>query len=113
MKSNSVEIRFSNWLILILLPFLFFCHSRERENKDSPRIDLEENGGLYLPDDFVATAVVNQLKGQARHLAVNNNGDIYVKLRNPPEEGGNAVLRDINGDNKADTIIYFGDLNIY
>ena len=34
----------------------------------------------------------------ARHLAVNDNGDIYVKLRTPTTDGfGNAALRDVNG----------------
>ena len=39
----------------------------------------EKNGGLFLPDGFEATVVVDSLPGRARHLAVNDNGDIYVK----------------------------------
>jgi len=38
-----------------------------------------DNGGLTFPDGFEAVVVVDSL-GPARHLAVNNNGDIYVKL---------------------------------
>lgn len=45
----------------------------------------------------------------ARHLAVNSNGDIYVKLRSPTVDGyGNAALRDLNGDGKADTMKVWG-----
>lgn len=45
----------------------------------------------------------------ARHIAVNSNGDIYVKLRSPTVEGyGNAALRDMNGDGKADSVKIWG-----
>lgn len=113
MKSTHFEVKYSNWFILFILPFLLYCQPKGGLEKDGPRIDLEENGGLFLPEGFEATAVVNQLKGQARHIAVNNNGDIYVKLRSPHDNGGNAVLRDINGDGKADSIKYFGDYPVH
>ncbi|HTI60792.1 c-type cytochrome [Mucilaginibacter sp.] len=69
-----------------------------------------DNDGLYLPDGFRALVVVDSLKGQARHIAVNKNGDIYVKARNHNLNGGygNIALRDTNGDGKADIIIPFG-----
>ncbi|MEJ7682382.1 MAG: hypothetical protein WKG06_31930 [Segetibacter sp.] len=38
------------------------------------------NGGLYLPTGFEAVVVADSI-GPARHIAVNDNGDIYVKLR--------------------------------
>ncbi|MBC7759133.1 MAG: hypothetical protein H7069_09765, partial [Phormidesmis sp. FL-bin-119] len=45
----------------------------------------------------------------ARHIAVNSNGDVYVKLRSPTVEGyGNAALRDVNGDGKADSVKVWG-----
>ena len=40
-----------------------------------------DNGGLFLPDGFGAITVVDSV-GESRHLAVNDNGDIYIKLRN-------------------------------
>lgn len=67
-----------------------------------------DGGGLFLPDGFEALVVVDSLKGRARHLAVNDNGDIYVKARFPGE-GGNIALRDTTGDGKADIIQPFGD----
>src|SRR5690349_12652853 len=67
-----------------------------------------ENGGLILPDGFEAVVVVDSLKGRARHIAVNNNGDIYVKARFS-KDGGNIALRDTTGDGKADIIQQFGD----
>ena len=69
-----------------------------------------DNGGLFLPDGFKAVVVVDSLKGQARHIAVNSNGDIYVKARNHRSNDGygNIALRDTNGDGKADIITPFG-----
>lgn len=65
------------------------------------------NGGLMLPGDFEAVVVVDSL-GSARHLAVNDNGDIYVKLRRSYPDGSNVALRDENNDGKADIIKKFG-----
>ncbi len=62
-----------------------------------------DNGGLYLPEGFEAIVVIDSIDGRARHLAVANNGDIYVKLLFPGEEGGCIVLRDTDQDGKADT----------
>ena len=97
------------WIELLLIPIILSaCTKSEKSIFESPNLILEENGGLFLPDGFIATPVVNQLEGKARHLAINVNGDIYVKLRHPHDLGGNAVLRDLNGDNIADSILYFG-----
>ena len=70
-----------------------------------------DNGGLFLPDKFEALVVVDSI-GKARHLAVNDNGDIYVKLtfnRAMKGSGGTVRLRDLNKDGRADSIVYFGD----
>lgn len=78
--------------------------------KNSPKGD-PDNGGLFLPDGFEALVVVDSI-GKARHLAVNDNGDIYVKLtfnRAMDRSGGTVGLRDLDNDGKADSIIYFGD----
>jgi glucose/arabinose dehydrogenase/mono/diheme cytochrome c family protein len=82
---------------------LGFSHCKSR----LPKGDAD-NGGLLLPGGFEAVVVVDSLHGQARHLAVNGNGDVYVKLMHPVAEGVNAVLRDDNGDGKADIIQFFG-----
>jgi len=66
------------------------------------------NAGLFLPDNFEALVVADRINGRARHLAVNDNGDIYVKLL-LKEAGGNVALRDTTNDGKADIIEKFGD----
>jgi glucose/arabinose dehydrogenase/mono/diheme cytochrome c family protein len=70
-----------------------------------------DNGGLFLPGNFEALVVVDSI-GRARHIAVNDNGDIYVKLTFNDAmhgAGGTVGLRDTNADGKVDTIAYFGD----
>jgi len=66
-----------------------------------------DNAGIVLPAGFGAVAVVDSL-GNARHLAVNGNGDIYVKLGRLKNGKGIYVLKDTNGDGKADQATGFG-----
>ena len=95
-------------LTIILLTFLLLLGFTRCSEKKLPEGD-PDNGGLFLPDGFSALVVVDSLNGAARHLAVNSNGDIYVKLRFPNAMGGNAALRDTTDDGKADVIEYFDD----
>ena len=96
-------------MLLIFSVAFVQCNKNETEI----RLDLEPNGGLFVPDGFEAVAVVNSLKGEARHIAVNDNGDIYVKLRRGDKGKGNAVLRDTDGDGVADIVKKFGNYKIY
>jgi glucose/arabinose dehydrogenase len=70
--------------------------------------------GITLPVGFTATVFADNLD-RPRHIAVRDNGDVYVALRSGrqqivPEdsEGGVAALRDTNGDGRADVIERFG-----
>jgi glucose/arabinose dehydrogenase len=67
-----------------------------------------KNGGLFLPEGFEATVVVDSLPGRARHIAVNDNGDIYVKARFADKNESVIALRDTNNDGRADIIKRFG-----
>ena len=87
---------------LLLVFFLFSCED------DKVLIFDSDNGGLILPDGFKAL-VVHDGVGKSRHLAVNNNGDIYIKLRVDFGKNGNVALRDTDGDGKADIVERFGD----
>lgn len=74
-----------------------------------PRLPMpdEDNGGLIMPEGFGAL-VVAEAVGLARHLAVNTNGDIYVKLRYASGDKGSIALRDNNQDGRADVFERFG-----
>lgn len=61
---------------------------------------------LKLPTGFKAITVVEKL-GVNRHIAVNSNGDIYVKLNRTKDGKGIYVLRDVIG--KYEVIKSFGD----
>jgi glucose/arabinose dehydrogenase/mono/diheme cytochrome c family protein len=91
-------------LLIVVMGFSWY-NSREALPAADP-----DNGGLILPGGFQAVVVIDSLAGQARHLAVNENGDIYVKARNHVRNGGfgNIALRDTNQDGKADVITPFG-----
>ena len=112
--------------LLFLITVLTCCQDKPKNTESSPGEELiapsieqsktsekksginEVNGGLYLPDGFSALVVVDSI-GPSRHIAVNDNGDIYVKLRKPEGTHGNLALRDTTGDGKADIIKTFGD----
>lgn len=96
MDFNKVQLRYFFTTCLIIS----FCSGCLRE----------KNGGLILPDGFDAVVVVDSLPGRARHLAVNNNGDIYVKANRKISGGMNYVLRDSNKDGRADIIKNFGPI---
>jgi glucose/arabinose dehydrogenase len=65
---------------------------------------LPDNGGLTLPAGFCALVVAESL-GPVRHLTVSPNGDLWA-ARNGPE-GGLVLIRDSNGDGKADVVRRF------
>jgi glucose/arabinose dehydrogenase/mono/diheme cytochrome c family protein len=93
-------------LQLLLLLFILIGFSQCKEADKLPAGD-PDNGGLALPDGFEAV-VVSDSVGRARHLAVSDNGDIYVKLR-VPNPKGIVALRDTDNDGKADSVVVFGD----
>lgn len=101
--TTTIKIRTVTFLFLII-NFLFFNCQRETQ---LPKGD-SDNGGLVVPEGFEVVVVADSI-GPARHLAVNNNGDIYVKLSIGILDSGNVALRDVNNDGKADSILYFGD----
>jgi glucose/arabinose dehydrogenase len=98
-------IRISDILLLIALFFVTSCQNKKPIVIPSPDKD---NGGLFLPDGFGALVVADSV-GPTRHLAVNDNGDIYVKLRIIDGDLGNVALRDTNFDGKADIFQRFGN----
>ena len=66
------------------------------------------NAGLKLPAGFGALVVTDKLP-RARHIVVNANGDIYVKLEKLKDGNGIYRLRDTNGDGKVDDMKGFGN----
>jgi len=67
------------------------CKNKSAENKTPVKADLQ------LPSGFSATIVADSL-GPVRHLAVNNQGNIYVKLNALKNGKGVIFLTDTNHD---------------
>ena len=96
--------------IIFVLAVAGFCSCTQSQQKPLPPGD-ENNGELFLPGGFEAVVVADSI-GRARHIAVNENGDMYVKLTYNDAmhgSGGSVALRDNNNDGKADVIAYFGN----
>ena len=92
----------NNIIILSVCILLIGCGSKKEDI-----VFDKDNGGLYLPDGFGAVVVIDSI-GPSRHLAIKENGDIYVKLKITSDGPGSVALRDENGDGKADIIQPFG-----
>lgn len=63
----------------------------------------ESDPGITLAEGYTATVFADNL-GRARHLAVRDNGDVYVAMRGAQ---GIMALRDSDGDGQADVIEEF------
>lgn len=100
----------SLYTCLIAVLLMAACGSPTEQTEEiSPYFTADEDqGGLNLGAGLQAYVVAEDL-GRGRHLAVNENGDIYMNLREATEEGGIVALRDTDGDGRADDIQYFGD----
>ncbi|MEM8488478.1 MAG: PQQ-dependent sugar dehydrogenase [Bacteroidota bacterium] len=68
-----------------------------------------DNGGLTLPEGFCAYVIIDSL-GYARHMTVDEEGDVYVAMRARGEDpGGVAALRDTTGNGRIDVVERFGN----
>lgn len=100
-------MKIRNLLFLLLLSvFVAACSQSTSINNMSFSSD---NGGLTLPEGFQTVVVADSL-GFARHITVNDNGDVYIIQRRAKDGQGIIALRDTDGDGKADKTEYFGDV---
>ena len=72
------------------------------------------DASLTLPAGFCATIVIDSI-GAPRHITAAPNGDLFIQLASAPPGigsggGGIVALRDVNGDGRADSVAYFGDI---
>ncbi len=99
------------FFILFLFTGMVFCGCNKNGQSGGEKSDMTTgrvDSSLTLPDGFTAYVVAEDL-GPGRHLAVAENGDIYLSLRRLNNDGGIVALRDTNNDMAADSIVYFGD----
>jgi len=68
----------------------------------------EEPDGLILPPGFHANVVAEGL-GPVRHLAVRDNGDIYISTPVDKQgKGGGIIALHLDSNHKADQTMHFG-----
>ena len=110
MKTNSIASSFL-FGMMIFLSLIFFA-SCDKEDFDGAQISTltpdTDNGGLTLATGFRGISVVGET-GRARHLVVNTNGDIYVKLAELKNGNGILVLKDTDNDGRTDNETGFGN----
>lgn len=98
------------FLFILVLGIWFSCQTGEKSMAPimPPFSFAPADDSLVLSDGFNAVVVVDSL-GRGRHLAIRDNGDIYVHLGSKTEEGNSIVaLRDTSGDGIADIQESFG-----
>lgn len=111
--SRPLKTFFKASLLLQLGIFAVACNNGDKKEEvaenHGPGITADKNNAdLTLPDGFGALVVADDI-GPARHLVVNSEGDIIVKLANAKKDHGIVVLRDTNDDAKVDSISGFGN----
>jgi glucose/arabinose dehydrogenase len=94
------SVSFRSFLILVLLA----CVS------GAPTPDtVAADNDITVPERF-KISVVTEGTGRNRHITVNSNGDVYVKLDRLTKDGkGILVLRDANKDGKYEVVKSFGN----
>ncbi|WPP52056.1 PQQ-dependent sugar dehydrogenase [Catalinimonas niigatensis] len=96
---------------LLLLACENNSSNEDQTAQDEPQPEFvadEDNGSISLENGFSAYVVADSV-GKTRHMAIRDNGDIYVKIREAQNGGGVLALRDTTGDGRADIQEYFGE----
>lgn len=97
----NFNLRYCLFILLMAIGFVQCTFKSELPQGDN------DNGGLFLPSNFEAVVVIDSIDEKARHITVNEDGDVYLKLRNSSNAGSVAVLQDKDNDGRADIIEKF------
>lgn len=102
-----------------LIYFLFFSFSLiaisacsqqsgdENKTRSSVLSFAPDKGSISVPPGFDVVLVADKL-GNARHLCVDESGDVYVNLGSEKSGKGLVALRDEDQDGVAEKVEYFG-----
>jgi glucose/arabinose dehydrogenase len=101
--------------LIILIPLHFgysqvWASEAQKNGGNSSGFAYADNkDDLILPGGFRSIVVTDRLEARpARHIAVRDNGDIFIKMNSGKSGKGIAALRDSNKDGKAELVNYFG-----
>jgi glucose/arabinose dehydrogenase len=104
---NIVNYCKTGWAFPLCILLLTSCHGGNQESTATTAADSTAKG-LTLPQGFSASVVADSL-GPLRHLALNKNGDIYVKLSALKEGKGILFLTDTDHNGKMDKTLAFAN----
>ena len=102
----------ASWLRSLAV-FCFLCAAITAQSNDTTKLLQQplrpgaDNAGLTLQKGFGAIVMIDSL-GRNRHIAVNANGDVYIKLGRLRNGKGIVVLRE-DGNGKAKELAGFGN----
>ncbi len=96
-----------SFLLAVAIVISIFSFKNVSPQQKLPVPDAD-NAGLTLPSGFSAMIVADNT-GQARHLVVTKEGNIYVKLNRAKNGNGILYLQDENHDGKMEKTTGFGD----
>src|SRR6478672_7566303 len=97
----------SVWTLLISIVLATSCNNSKEEKSASVSTN-SATAEIALPTGFAATIVADSL-GAIRHLAVNKNGNIYVKLGALKDGKGIYYLTDTDHNGTLDKCTGFGN----
>lgn len=99
-------------LLILFAFFTFSCGNSDIHNPEGvsqKTSNHKYDNSITLPDGFKAIVVSDSIGDWARHIAVRENGDMYVQMRKLKDGYGITALRDTTGDGKPDVIKRFGN----
>jgi len=103
-------IKYFGFILLVLL-MLVSCKEESKNLDKAPSLRFSaDNAGLTVPEGFKVIKVADSL-GKPRHIAVTEQGDIYINLREPVNGQGILYLEDKDGDGIAETKQGFSDIS--
>ncbi|MDB5231765.1 MAG: sorbosone dehydrogenase [Chitinophagaceae bacterium] len=85
---------------MLVVSGVFASGTPKEKKAHKPKAD-PVNAGLKLKPGFSAVAFAENV-GRTRHIFVTPKGDVYAKLERPKDGKAIILLKDKNGDNKAD-----------
>lgn len=98
-------------LLLTVACYLGLAALADDTTKVAPPAGLpgaDEASAIVLPVGF-SSEVVGANLGRARHIAVNTNGDVFIKLERLRNGNGIVRLRDNDDNGKVDDSTFFGN----
>jgi len=95
-------------IVIVIVFFANLSSCKSNNNTTENKSASLPKANLKLPAGFSASIIADSL-GHLRHMAINTNGDIYVKLSSLKDGDGIYILSDTDHNGSIDKKTGFGD----